>query len=307
MNSIYEDDLEKLITLSEKILKLYNELYTLEIDNKKDSKDYKTKLSYLYLLIEMEDEIYPKLDNSSIEYYINIIKETNSNINLSDLSVIINDKNETLLLKRILNRLRLETRERLITTFQNEYDIYTANSFLLNQLVYEDILNSFLFEIELSFKEIKKEEYLNALKMIKYIVSFLNKHIENKLASNFDISNILIFNSNVFKDIYDIEDNDYIKVIRNHYNEYINKEISQIGKSDIYNSSYSFEEYKGILQRNLVKAYLNLDKENILLKKKIYDKILEDNAREELLTYQNPKILNIKGEKIEVYGSSKRL
>lgn len=307
MESLYKDNLEKLIILSEKILKLYNQLYMLEIDNKKNTNEYKTILSYLYLLIEMEDEIYPKLDNSTIETYINLIKETNSNISLSDLSVIINDKNETLLLKRIINRLRLETKERLITTFQNEDDIYTANSFLLNQLVYEDILNSFLFEIELSFKEIKKEEYLNALKMIKYIVSFLNKHIENKLASNFNIPNILILDSNVFKYIYDIEDNDYIKVIRNHYNEYINKEINQIGKSDIYNSSYSFEEYKGILQRNLIKAYLNLDKENILLKKKIYDKILEDNAREELLTYQNPKILNIKGEKIEVYGSSKRL
>ena len=307
MKSIYEDKLQKLITLSDKLLKIYDRLYNLEISNKKDSLEYKKNISYLYLLTELEDEIYPTLSNEDIEMYINLIKETNNNITLSDFNVIINSKNNTYLLKRILNRLRLETKSRLITEFQHNNDLFTADQLLLNQFIYEDILNVFIFETNLSISNTNKEEYKLALTMIKYIVSFLNKNIENKLKNNFNIPNKYCLISNIAANNYNIEERDYKKLIQRHYLEYINREIREIGKSDIYNSSYSYEEYKGILQRDLLKAYLALDRENILLKKKICDKIMENNMEEDILEYLNPNIITFQTERYELYGSSKRL
>ena len=307
MKSIYEDKLQKLITLSDKLLKIYDRLYNLEISNKKDSLEYKKNISYLYLLTELEDEIYPTLSNEDIEMYINLIKETNNNITLSDFNVIINSKNNTYLLKRILNRLRLETKSRLITEFQHNNDLFTADQLLLNQFIYEDILNVFIFETNLSISNTNKEEYKLALTMIKYIVSFLNKNIENKLKNNFNIPNKYCLISNIAANNYNIEERDYKKLIQRHYLEYINREIREIGKSDIYNSSYSYEEYKGILQRDLLKAYLALDRENILLKKKICDKIMENNMEEDILEYLNPNIITLQAERYELYGSSKRL
>lgn len=307
MKSIYEDKLQELITLSEKLLKIYDKLYNLEIKNKKDSLEYQKNISYLNLLTELEDEIYPNLSNEDIEMYINLIKETNNNITLSDFNVIINSKNNTYLLKRILNRLRLETKSRLITSFQLNNDSFTANQLLLNQFIYEDILNAFIFETNLFIPHTDIQEYKDALHMIKYIVSFLNKNIENKLKNNFNIPNRYYLISNIAAYQYDMENRDYKKLIQRHYLEYINREIREIGKSDIYNSSYSYEKYKGILQRNLLRAYLALDRENILLKKKICDKIMESNIEEDILEYINPNIITLQAERYELYGSSKRL
>ena len=307
MKSLYEDKFEELITLSNKILKIYDKLYNLEIDKKKNSIEYKKYISYLNLLIELEDEIYIKLNNEDINTYINLIKESNINLSLSDFSVIIDSKNETYLLKRILNRLKLEYKSRLINKFQKNNDINNANQLLLNQFIYEDILNAFLFETNISISKTNIEDYKNALNMIKYIVAFLNKPIENKIKSNFLIYNKCFLNSKLVANLYYMDENDYKKIIQRHYIEYIHPEIKKIGKIDIYNSSYSYEEYKGILQRNLLKAYLLLDRENFLLKKKIYDKIMENNIDENILNYQNPHVIMLDSERIEIYGSSKRL
>ena len=306
MKSIYEDKLEELITLSSKILKIYDKLYNLEINNNKENLEYQKNLSYLNLLIEIEDEIYPNITDEDIETYINLIKNTNIKTTLSDFNVIIDSKNETYLLKRILNRLKLETKSRLITKFQLSNNQDKANQLLLNQLIYEDILNAFIFETNLAIFNTNKEEYKLALNMIKYIVSFLNKNIENKLKNNFNIPDKYYLISNIAANQYYIDEKDYKKLIQHHYLEYINKEIIKIGKIDIYNSSYSYEEYKGILQKNLIKAYLSLDGENILLKKKIHDKINENNIEENILEYHSKKLIILKSERLEIYGSSKR-
>lgn len=306
MKSIYEDKLEELITLSSKILKIYDKLYNLEINNNKENLEYQKNLSFLNLLIEIEDEIYPNITDEDIETYINLIKNTNIKTTLSDFNVIIDSKNETYLLKRILNRLKLETKSRLITKFQLSNDQDKANQLLLNQLIYEDILNAFIFETNLAIFNTNKEEYKLALNMIKYIVSFLNKNIENKLKNNFNIPDKYYLISNIAANQYYIDEKDYKKLIQHHYLEYINKEIIKIGKIDIYNSSYSYEEYKGILQKNLIKAYLSLDRENILLKKKIHDKINENNIEENILEYYSKKLIILKSERLEIYGSSKR-
>ena len=191
MNTLYEDNLQKLITLSEKIIKIYNELYNLEIDHKKNTDKYNKYLSYLNLLIELENEIYPNISNEDIGNFINIIKDADSNLKLSDFSLIINDKNNTYYLKRILNNLRLENNQRLIKQFEKENNNNMINSLILNNLILEDICNSFLFEIESSINKINSKSYQDSLKMIKYILSFLNKSIENKLKNNFNIPNKL--------------------------------------------------------------------------------------------------------------------
>ena len=88
--------------------------------------------------------------------------------------------------------------------------------------------------------------------------------------------------------------------------EYINKEVNEFGKDDIYNSSYSYLEYKKVLQICLIKAYLALDNKNIILKNKIYDKIERDSIDiEEILNYHNENILLLKSERLSIYGSCK--
>ena len=303
MKSLYEDKLQELIILSEKILKIYNKLYNLEINNLKNKDEYKINIKYLNLLIELEDEIYSNLSDKDISLYIDIIKQADFNIKLSDFSLIINDIHNSYNLKRILNSLRFEYNKRLIIYLQKENNEEMANSLLLNQFISEDIINSYLFLIENSFSKIKNMEYKTSLKMIKYIFSYLNKYIENKYKNNFIISSKIYLFSKQIANQYEINNKNYKKMLNDFYIEYINKELNKIGILD-NDDNYMYFEYKKILQINLIKAYIVLDKENILLKRKIYDKIKENI--EEILSYQNDNIISLDLERLNLYESSKR-
>ena len=303
MSTLYEDDLQKIIVISEKIIKIYNKLYNLEIDNKKETNLYKKNLSYLNLLIELEDEIYSHISEDNLSLFIDIIKESDPNTKLNDFSLLINDKYNSYVYKRILNNLRYENNKRLINLFEKEDNETMINSLLLDNLILEDIINAFIFETELSIKKTDNINYKNSFKMIKYLLSYLNKSTENNLKNGFSIPNKLFLTSTI---LIDNQDN-YKKKVREHYIEYINKEVYELGKDDIYNSSYSYLDYKKILQINLIKAYLALDNKNIILNNKIYDKIEKDNIDlQELLNYHNKNILLLKSERLNIYGDSKR-
>ena len=303
MKSLYEDKLQELIILSEKILKIYNKLYNLEINNLKNKDEYKKNIKYLNLLIELEDEIYSNLSDKDISLYIDIIKQSDFNIKLSDFSLIINDIHNSYNLKRILNSLRFEYNKRLIIYLQKENSEEMANSLLLNKFISEDIINSYLFIIENSFSKIKNMEYKTSLKMIKYIFSYLNKKIENKYKNNFIIPSKIYLFSKQIANQYEINNKNYKKMLNDFYIENINKELNKIGILD-NDDNYIYFEYKKILQINLIKAYIVLDKENILLKRKIYDKIKENI--EEILSYQNNNIISLDLERLNLYESSKR-
>ena len=308
MNTLYEDQLVKMITLSEKILKIYNKIYTLEIQNKKDTKEYRKLLFYLNLLSDLEEEIYPDLSIDSINLYINLIKQANPTIEASDFNLIINDKNKLFLLKRIINRLKLESKRRLMSSFkkENKFDLY--NSLLCNQFIREDLLKAFLFETETSILKTNNLEYQKALKMIKYIISYLNSSIESTLEKNyFTLPSPFFLTSKLIFSQYNLKEKSYKKAIQKQYFETIHPEVNAIGKKDFANNSYSYEKYQKILQKNLIKAYLALDKENILLSKKIYDKIKKDNEDlKNILSYQNPNLILLYAERLELYGNSKR-
>ena len=303
MNTLYEDNLQKIIVISEKIIKIYNNLYNLEINNKKETNLYKKYISYLNLLTELESETYSSISENDLSLFVGIIKESDPNIKLNDFSLVINDKYNSYVYKRILNNLRYENNKRLINLFEKEDDELMINSLLLDNLILEDIINAFIFETESSIKKTDNINYKNSFKMIKYLLSYLNKSIENNLKNGFNIPNKLFLTSTILIDNQD----DFKKKVREHYLEYINKEVYELGKDNIYNSSYSYLNYKKTLQINLIKAYLALDNKNVLLKNKIYDKIERDNIDlQELLNYHNKDILLLKSERLNIYGDSKR-
>ena len=89
MNKIDRELINKVIELTKKILKIYNNLYELELNNQKDSLEYQNNIKYLDLLIEMENNLYPKIPINKIDLYILYLDKFGLYKQLSDFTFII--------------------------------------------------------------------------------------------------------------------------------------------------------------------------------------------------------------------------
>ena len=308
--------INKIIELDKKILKIYRTLYDLEINNQNKSLDYKTNLNNLNLLIELENELYNQIPIEKIDDYKKYSDRLNSFSKMTDFSIIINDFSDLFLFKRIYNRLNKIEESFLIEEYQNEiddddrFDILT----IISEEIHNDVLNSFIFETNIYSNKIKNKDYQNSLKLIKYIICFLNINLENKYKNNnFNIDNILYLTNRVLSDNFNISEIAYKDLLKAYYFKYIHKGIKNMTKKDLFTSDYIFQKYRFILQTILIKAYLQIDKNNVFLKKLIYDIIDNENEddfiRNELdsaISYRNKNSRIIRSERLILNGNSKR-
>ena len=99
------EDISFLINTSKAIKDIYNKLINLEKENAKDSEVYNSCLKELKSLLEVEENIYKRLDNSTKEKYISYLKNLNEYRVTNKSYEILFDNNINLEILRILLKL----------------------------------------------------------------------------------------------------------------------------------------------------------------------------------------------------------
>ena len=150
MNKNDIEFINKIIELTKKIFKIYNTLYELEIDNKKDNIEYQNNLKYLDLLLEIEDGLYSSIPINKLDLYIEYSNRAKTFRQFSDFTLIINDFNDNYVFKRIYNRLFDKRNSFLIQEYQNDFEVKQEPYFdlinILYKVMHEDMLNSFIMK-----------------------------------------------------------------------------------------------------------------------------------------------------------------
>lgn len=95
-------NINSLIKITKKIYSLYQRLYKLDIEDKKDTKEYKDIIEQISILKKEEKKLYD-LDFSKYEEYLSFISnELSSNVNAKTIENIINLDYNNLHFQRIL-------------------------------------------------------------------------------------------------------------------------------------------------------------------------------------------------------------
>ena len=296
----YKLSIEKILMISNKILIIYNNLYNLEINNQKNSLDYHRNLNYLDIVLELENNFYQKLNPKLISFYLHFLDPNRILKNLSDYHLIINDLNQIYPKKRIYNRL-LEIQNNYL---KEKYDdINYKEISLLQRTLKEDINKLFLYYEEKEFNN--NSNFKDTFTMTKYILSYLNKDIENSLKENFNDFNKLILLSKSTSDLLEIDEDRYQNYIVKFFIIYIRQEMLEYLNS---NPIFLDEKIKYLHQELLLKSFLKIGIENSYIKTKIYDKILSrifDNKMIQDIQNDN-NIITIRSERLILNGNSKR-
>ena len=296
----YKLSIKKILMISNKILVIYNNLYNLEINNQKNSLDYHRNLNYLDIVLELENNFYQKLNPKLISFYLHFLDPNRILKNLSDYHLIINDLNQIYPKKRIYNRL-LEIQNNYL---KEKYDdINYKEISLLQRTLKEDINKLFLYYEEKEFNN--NSNFKDTFTMTKYILSYLNKDIENSLKENFNDFNKLILLSKSTSDLLEIDEDRYQNYIVKFFIIYIRQEMLEYLNS---NPIFLDEKIKYLHQELLLKSFLKIGIENSYIKTKIYDKILSrifDNKMIQDIQNDN-NIITIRSERLILNGNSKR-
>ena len=191
--------IESFLQSATTINNIYNNIYNLEISSKKETSEYNNQLKLLKEAIEKENKIYHK-SNLTIEQKFKIIELlTNSpnSINLNDINCIINQNENDIINRRIINILIKETIitkditdskipqkinkliEKLkINTNQEEITKNIFKNSKIELAIKNDITLVFLSIINETLNLFKYSNYQYELKKIIYNTSFINKDIE---------------------------------------------------------------------------------------------------------------------------------
>lgn len=103
-----EKKIEKLIEVTKSTEKLYSNLATLEIKNKKETTEFDKQLDYLSLALELEREIYNGLNlnaSKSVDLYKYLKRSNKDSFLLREEELIVQSDYESLCFRRILNKL----------------------------------------------------------------------------------------------------------------------------------------------------------------------------------------------------------
>ena len=256
--------IQKLINNTTIIEKIYKRMYELEINNKKDSNDFKNNIIILNNAIKVENRLYKdanldyKRNIALLNYILNFKLPDNF---LNDVESIMTQDYDNRVLRRIMNVLYHNVifnnkmyKEKLPLELLNLIQSigYSNIDLILNKSIYtyielskafeKDTLNGYLVLLQEyinnnQYRKFKKDFICN-----KYNTSFINKIIEDNVVSdNFNIKDNYYINSRLIADLtktnlilYKSVKNDYgidecvkqiVKIINIKDSEYNNKKI----------------------------------------------------------------------------------
>ena len=281
---------DRLLKVTKSIYSLYNKLYELEIEGKKDSEEYDKVLEYLNLSIEVENNIYKEFNNffKTISLIDNIIKDLPKKYNFYTESIIKRDLD-----RNIVQRILITLINRAFTEEDCIYETFIDNIGYYNELICGDLDNLLDKSVEKTlkmFKAIEKdyfniflyflnevkesayeETFNNALIKAKYDLSFLNRNIENDLINmRFELPDKIIMNSKFISEniTFNNRNYNYMKNVIGKYKADYN--IHELLKQ--YDSDYSNED---CLISNFIRQ-LFLIASLILVSKKCIEQINND-------------------------------
>lgn len=305
------DIAKQLINYSNNIANLYNELYKLEIENNKDSKEYTDYIGLINYLKEKEDNLYYDIPTQHLNEYLDFFKNIDSlsSENNVEINKTLFIDHKSYITTRILSILENELGNEEYIQDENDenfkiiqFDPSLGQSFgeFLQNIV-SDISNNNMpneqnnkikdFHDEVSdmsiifIEQIKENvddlDLKNDLTRIKYINSFTSPNIEYYyLSRNFDLD-LNIINISNYKDL------DYI--IRQAYNCSI-RYIKELLNSENYSNQKEL-----ILNLSLLKSYLYFlsDDAIVSLINKIYSSKTKDEKVKTKIVNEMKNILNI--------------
>ena len=198
--NINKNDLEQLEAIlrnNRNIENIYQKLYTLELENKKDTAEYSKLLEYLRIVIEVEDSLYKKA-NLTIEKTLSWLKFLNNAKNLNNTiliritnylyqNLIKNYKELTKLPNKEIKNI-LDMSGITLTSNNNENKEEICKCIFIKETIMQDILYIFLSFLEEHINDQKEKIFRNELLVTKYNAIFINKNMETyPLKHNFEL------------------------------------------------------------------------------------------------------------------------
>ena len=220
LNENEKEVFQKLFDLNKKIYKLYENLI-----NSKNQEEYEKNKSYFTICLEMEEELYKKLDFSNIGNYVSYISN-NFISKISDYDITISNFYEFSLQKRIYNKLILKGRDLDIQGIEiiddiQEDDEKNRASLILSTVLDEDFKNLYIFFLNDWIKKIRNQKIKRKLKKAMYLMYFLNPNLEKNFLENDKPNNYI--SSYFSKDILYITDDSFGKLMNIYETKYLKK------------------------------------------------------------------------------------
>lgn len=292
------------ITLSSFIEKLYEQLYNLEIDGKKETKEYNRLIGILKLQTDLEKKYYEKINldyQKAKSWYGYLLVTHIKTNNISEIDSIINQDYSKRHIKRVLNNLLdiiLSNPKNLIEKIPEDVyksieqlDIEDVETILSNSLdksvsiernLEKDVYNTFLCILEEFINNSSFNSIKNELLKVKYNLSFIYTRIEqNLLNNNFTIFDDVYSESKLTADIKEVEKDYYLLIKDKFCNNICLQELSSI----VNISDIDYQENKiviiSILKQCFIRASMAYMSEFAI------EKIIEDFYR-----YSAPHIKN---------------
>jgi len=210
--------INRLISTANSIDLIYNKLYELEINNQKDTDEYKKQLSFLNIAIDLENRLYNKLNfdedktSATIKY---LVKFEFHKDYIAEEECLLNQDYKNINILRITRKLL----NKLESTEKGFKEIYLDNDeeFIGNSLIFvqkqtkilkeisKDIYNSYLLFLKEYINDKNNSLYKNDFIKSKYIFSFIYENIEDQmLKNNYEISDDLYLSSRFLSDIFGV-------------------------------------------------------------------------------------------------------
>lgn len=253
--------LNKLFEIAKKILKIYNNLIDLELNNKKNTDEYKKQLDILDICLGVEENLYKKIDLEKIDDYIEYSDYENLFTNITDYDLLVDDIDNLLIYKRVYNKLNKIKNNKLINDYQDEKNKNDYPPFdlvkILESYINNDIFKSLILLIDNSLNDNINKKYINRLIKSKYLISFLNTDIENDLKESVEVNNYLIIRYLATSDNEDIKDI-CNKLLHEYYLKYIKIHINNLIHIKDNDYQDDFQKIRSIILELIIRAFLDI-------------------------------------------------
>lgn len=279
--------MEELVKIEDSISSLYQKMYKLELEHKKETLEYQTLLDYLVIALDVEERKYNDLftdGNEALDFVVSfdskkgigleeIIKGKTDNkvliriYNTLTDSVITNNKSVRKILFEDTEEKYAKLEEMLIKLFTTEMQFQLA----LNK----DGYMLFLALLEIYLNNPDYAEYREDLLKVKYNIIFLNKNIEHSFLDNDFTMPKPDLSSKLYASLVGVSGEGYEKIKNNIYSEIAAYQLASM----LFNEKENYEDKKENILRSiwLRSLFLTLDNEVIdVLNESVHDLIESD-------------------------------
>ena len=279
--------MEELVKIEDSISSLYQKMYELELEHKKETLEYQTLLDYLVIALDVEERKYTDLftaGNEALDFVVSfdskegigleeIIKGKTDNkvliriYNTLTDSVITNNKSVRKILFEDTEENYAKLEEMLIKLFTTEMQFQLA----LNK----DGYMLFLALLEIYLNNPDYAEYREDLLKVKYNIIFLNKNIEHSFLDNDFTMPKPDLSSKLYASLVGVSGEGYEKIKNNIYSEIAAYQLALM----LFNEKENYEDKKENILRSiwLRSLFLTLDNEVIdVLNESVHDLIESD-------------------------------